>query len=328
MKIAVIGSNSFIAGYVIEELHKRGHSVIGLQRHLDLEPILPAPLHEADEIYLGDITNAEIVERVVSVCDYTINLAGILGTSETVNNPLPAVEVNIKGTLNVLNACRIWEKPFLQIAVGNFWMDNTYSITRTTAERFTLMYAKEHSLKANVVRALNAYGARQSFASYKKMMPQFILNALTNKPLPVYGDGEQLMDFIYASDLAEFLVDTLLQPETTKTKVNQKILEEYGRLDNDQTMYIGKEPVYFENDYGNVYQCGEGFGLPVKTLAQKIIDLTGSKSTIEYKPMRQGEPLHARIVADYQSPTYKITIDEGIKKAIEYYKANLDKYKV
>lgn len=324
MKIAIIGSNSFIAGYVIEELHNRGHKVIGLQRHL---PFGKAN-HHPDEVYLGDITNAEVVERVVSICDYTINLAGILGTSETVNNPLPAVEVNIKGTLNVLQACRIWEKPFLQIAVGNHWMNNTYSITRTTAERFTLMYAKEHSVKANVVRALNAYGARQTFQSYKKMMPQFILNALVNKPLPVYGDGLQSMDFIYASDLAEFICDVLLDPTKTKAEVNKKIKEVYDKMDIDQAMQVNKEPVYFENDYGNVYECGEGFGLPVKELAEKIIKLSNSQSTIEYKPMRQGEPLHARIVADYQSPTYKINIDEGIKKTIEYYRANLDKYNV
>lgn len=306
-KIAVIGSNSFIAGYVIEELHNRGHKVVGLQRHL---PFGKAN-HYPDKVYVCDITNHEVVERVVSICDYTINLAGILGTSETVNNPKPAVEVNILGTLNVLNACRIWDKPFLQIAVGNYWMQNTYSITRTTAERFTLMYAKEHKLKANVVRALNAYGARQTFASYKKMMPQFILSALHNQPLPVYGDGEQLMDFIYVSDLAEFLVDTLLEPEKVKNQIKTKT-----NLDLSDT------------EYGNIYQCGEGFGLPVKELAQKIINLSGSKSTIEYRPMRQGEPLGAKIVADYQSPTYKVSIDEGIKKTIKYYKENLDNYYV
>lgn len=320
-KIAVIGSNSFIAGYVIEELHNRGHKVVGLQRHL---PFGKAN-HYPDEVYLGDITNHEVVERVVSICDYTINLAGILGTSETVNNPKPAVEVNILGTLNVLNACRIWEKPFVQIAVGNHWMNNTYSITRTTAERFTLMYAKEHGLKANVVRALNAYGPRQTFQSYKKMMPQFILNALANKPLPVYGDGEQLMDFIYASDLAEFMVDTLLEPEKVRQDTNKKIIESNNTID---FIRLKNNIPLFENEFGNVYECGEGFGLPVKELAQKIIDLSNSKSTIEYKPMRAGEPLGAKIVADYQSPTYKISIDEGIKKAIEYYRVNLDKYNV
>jgi len=324
-KIAVVGSNSFIAGYVIEELHNRGHKVVGLQRHL---PFGKAN-HYPDEVYLGDITNHEVVERVVSICDYTINLAGILGTSETVSNPRPAVEVNILGTLNVLNACRIWDKPFVQIAVGNHWMNNTYSITRTTAERFTLMYAKEHGVKANVVRALNSYGPRQTFQSYKKMMPQFILNALHNKPLPVYGDGEQLMDFIYASDLAEFLVDTLLEPKETSLKVLNKI--DLGNQEKQVKQELNYNFVGGRLEcpiYGNVYQCGEGFGLPVKELAQKIIDLSNSKSTIEFKPMRQGEPLGAKIVANYQSPTYKIGINEGIKKTIEYYKANLDKYNV
>ncbi len=308
MRIAIIGSNSFIASYVIEELHNRGHEVVGLQRHM---PSVEKQVYNADEIYLGDITNAEVVERVVSISDHVINLAGILGTSETVNNPLPAVKVNIEGTLNVLNACRVWEKPFLQIAVGNHWMNNTYSITRTTAERFTLMYAKEHGLKANVIRALNAYGPRQTFASYKKMMPGFILNALKNQPIKVYGDGQQVMDFIHARDLAKFFVDTLLQPE--------KVQQEISTITNiDLSGGV----------YGNVYQAGEGDGLPVQEIAEIVKRLCNSESEIINTPMRQGEPEHARIVADYKCPDYQITLEEGIKETIEWYRANIDKYSV
>lgn len=307
MNIAIIGSNSFIAGYVIEELHNRGHKVIGLQRHAPNE----VGNHVADRIYLGDIRDHEVVERVVSISDGVINLAGILGTSETVDNPRPAVEVNILGTLNVLNACKVWDRPFVQIAVGNHWMQNTYSISRTTAERFTLMYAKEHGLKANVVRALNAYGPRQTYASYKKMMPGFILSALAGKPLKVYGDGQQVMDFIHAKDLANFLIDTLLHPEMTRDVIGDRTSLDLA-----------------DGAYGNVYQAGEGDGLPVQTIAEMVVKLTGSNSEIVNVPMRAGEPEHARIVADYKSPSYNITLEEGIKKTIEWYRANQNKFTI
>jgi nucleoside-diphosphate-sugar epimerase len=144
-------------------------------------------------------------------------------------------------------------------------MQNTYSITRTTAERFTLMYAKEHGVEGNVVRALNAYGARQTYASYKKMVPGFVLNALAGKPLKVYGDGTQQMDFIYVSDLAKCLVSTLLEPEAVR--------EATGQVTDIDLV---------DSPFGNVYQCGAGFGLTVSELAQKIISLSGSTSHIEY----------------------------------------------
>jgi nucleoside-diphosphate-sugar epimerase len=295
--------------------------VLGLQRH---DKILRSKTSDEesykkyfdrtpDEIYYGDIKDKEVIEKVVAGADYVINLAGILGTSETINNPYPAVEVNILGTLNVLEACRIWKRPFVQIAVGNHWMNNTYSITRTTAERFTLMYAKEHGLKANVIRALNAYGPRQTFASYKKIIPSFVLAALQNKPLMINGDGEQVMDMIYVEDLANCLVSTLLNP------VEMAYLM--------QTTVPGATISTFPEVHGNIYQCGQGSdAMTVNQIAKLVIKLTKSKSKIVHKDMRAGEPTHAKVVADYRSPYYETLLEDGLKKTIEYYRENLDFY--
>lgn len=320
MRVLVIGSHGFIASYVIFELHARGYHVVGLQRHLDRRSNLMDPDIYPDEVIVGDIKDAECVSRAVSQCEYVINLAGRLGTSEEVNNPYPAVEVNIIGTLNVLDACRTWKREFLQIAVGNHWMNNTYSITRTTAERFTLMYAKEHGVKANVVRALNAYGPRQSYFSYKKIIPSFVLNALQDKPLKITGDGKQVMDMIFVADLAAFLVGVLVDAEAVNKHMNEIRNEGiYGKWANSMNEF-GKEI------YGNIYQCGEGEALTVTEIAEMVIRLCESKSKIEYVPMRAGEPMNAKVISDYKSPSYSVTLEEGLKKTIEYYRANLDLY--
>lgn len=280
MIIGVTGSSGFIATYTIVELKKRGHQVIGFQRSL-------GAASPADKIYIGDLKDKEAVERFVSKCEGVINLAGLLGTKETVNNPYPSVEVNILGGLNVLEACRIWGVPLVQIAVGNHWMNNSYSISRTTCERFALMYAKEHNVKVNVVRALNAFGPGQSIFPVKKIIPTFTVAALTGEGIPVFGDGKQLMDMISVKDLAAILVDTLLN----------------------------------ESKYGQILEAGTGVGLEVEDIAKRIIKLTNSKSKIKYLPMREGEEPNSKVVA--QDPVkFKYTdFDVALKETVEYYQS-------
>lgn len=288
MKVLVTGASGFIAGHVIEELHNRDVDVIGLVRHVgNLGQTTIGAL--ADVAYLGDVRDKEVVEKAVASADGVINLAGILGTQETINNPYPSVEVNILGGLNVLEACRLWKIPLVQIAVGNYWMNNSYSITKTTAERFVDMYVKEHGVKANTVRALNAYGERQKPRPVRKIIASFITRALANEPIQVYGDGMQKMDMIYVKDVAKILVDTLL----------------------------------VSTSYGNLYEAGTGIGYTVKEIAETIIRLSGSKSQIEYLPMRAGEPPHSEVIAQNPVQFNYTTLEDGLTKTIEWYESQV-----
>jgi UDP-glucose 4-epimerase len=107
---------------------------------------------------LGDIRDATSVTEAVSHADGVIHLAGVLGTQETIDNPRPAAETNILGGLNVLEAIAQYGVPAVNIAVGNHWMNNTYSITKSTVARFADMYNRYRGTRVSVVRALNAYG--------------------------------------------------------------------------------------------------------------------------------------------------------------------------
>lgn len=287
MNILVTGSNGFLASHLIEVLHEMGHRVTGLERHTG-NTLKGDSVPRPDVEYIGDLRDKEIVQKAASKTDGIINLAGILGTQETVNNPYPSVEVNILGALNTLEAAREYSLPYVQIAVGNHWMNNSYSITKTTAERFTLMYANEHNLKANVVRALNAFGERQNWYPVRKMMPFFITQALQNKPIEVYGSGEQIMDFVYAKDVARVLVEALV---------------------NEQS--------------GEIYEAGSGVPITVLEWAEKIIEFSGSRSEIKHLPMRPGEPEKSVVLAKNPYPIDYTDIDTKLKEVTDWYRENV-----
>lgn len=290
-KILVTGGSGFIGSHVVDELRDRGYAVT-IFDHYGKKP------HREDvEVFLGDTRDAVAVTEAVAVHDGVIHLAGVLGTQETINNPAPAVETNIMGGLNVFQACRQYGKPCVYIAVGNHWMNNSYSISKTTAERFALMFNKEHGTRIAVVRALNAYGPRQKALPVKKIMPNFILPALRGEAIQIYGDGSQIMDMIYVKDVAAILVDA---------------------LDKDH------------KQFDSIFEAGTGRRTTVKQIAEMVIQAVG-KGSIEYLPMRPGEPEHSVVLGDPETLVplgidpvkFFVPLEEGIKETVKYYEQSL-----
>src|SRR4051812_24000328 len=122
----VTGGNGFIGRYVVEELLSRGRVVHVLDRNTPsqfgaFDTLLS---HVNERVILGDIRDATAVNEAMSHCDSWIHLAGVLGTQETIGNPLPAAETNILGGLNVLQAAAEHHAPGVNIAVGNHWETN------------------------------------------------------------------------------------------------------------------------------------------------------------------------------------------------------------
>ncbi len=156
MKVLVTGGQGFIGQYTVEELIRRGHTpVIFDTRDLGFRP-------EGTEFVVGDIRDDTAVTEAFAHADAFIHLAGVLGTQETISNPRPAAKTNLLGGLNVLMAAKQYDVPGVNIAVGNHWMNNTYSITKNMIERFVAMFNKEHGTRINIVRPTNAFGPRQS----------------------------------------------------------------------------------------------------------------------------------------------------------------------
>lgn len=285
-KVLITGAYGFIAGYVAKLLKEKGYYVIGTARHVTRE--LPQYF---DEVYLADIRDKVAMYGAIEKSDGVIHLAGLLGTTENIRQAEAMNENNVGGALNVLNAIENFHIPTVMIAVGNHFELNTYSVSKTSAERYGLMYAKHLGAKVNVVRALNAIGAGQKFGHIKKILPTFINAALKGEDINVYGGKKHcsLMDMIWVGDIARVLVDVL----------ERTIAGEIS---------------------GELFEAGSGFGFPVWEIAEMVVKACNSKSKIIEVPMRLGESNNSTVVAQDPYYTDNKPLQEIIEEAVEYYK--------
>ena len=202
-RIAITGGSGFIAKHVIKNLTKLNYKITVIDR-------LKNSMIENTNFILGDIRKNSLVRDIMSESDGLINLAGILGTSETIDNPRSTISSNLKAALNIFKGAKEFDIPVVHITVGNFWMNNPYAITKHAAEKIALLYNHKYNTKITVVRGLNAYGEGQKDKPVRKLMPNLIIPALKNKEILIYGDGEQIMDMIYVGDLSQVLINSLI----------------------------------------------------------------------------------------------------------------------
>lgn len=300
--VLVTGGRGFIGTYVVDALARQGYEPYVFDRRQRGEP---RTIMAQGVSVFGDIKDYTLVDDAVSHVEGVIHLAGVLGTQETVADPRPAAETNILGGLNVITACAKYDVPLVNIAVGNYWMANTYSITKNAIERFVEMKRVFEGKMMTSVRALNAYGPGQvpsepyGPSRVRKIMPSFACRALSGEPIEVYGDGQQIMDMIYVSDVADILIRTL------------EHLDEAGPPEV-------------------TVEAGTGRMTTVNDIAQQVIDAVG-EGRIEWLPMRPGEPVQSVVVGEpktlrqigFERPL--VTLEEGVEATVQYFRDYLRK---
>lgn len=305
MRIGITGGTGFIGSHVRDVALQRGHDVVLLDRGTaDID--VPEDLADRVGLFLGDVRDSTAMTELSAHVDGMIHLAACLGTQETIKNPFPAADTNITGGLNFLQGCAQYNIPGAYIAVGNHFMNNPYSITKTTVERFVHMYNRDRGTRVNIVRVLNAYGPRQSVAApfgpakVRKIMPSFICRALTGTPIEIYGDGQQVSDMVYVTDAARALVlalehaqdgDVFDRPVEVGPDDHRTVLEVAGAV-NDHVRISGRGP----------------------------------GSDIVHLPMRPGEIPGARVVADTSTlelidmhPARLVGLDDGVESTVDWY---------
>jgi UDP-glucose 4-epimerase len=300
MKVIVTGGAGFIGLHTVKKLIERGHSPI-IFDHYDRREQYPCP------VILGDMRDDVAITEAFAHADAWIHLAGVLGTQETVENPRPAAMSNLQGGLNVLEAAAQYNLPGCYIGVGNHWMNNTYSISKTMIERFVDMFNRNRGTKINIVRAMNAYGPGQrpvapwGDSKVRKITPSFICRALNNLDIEVYGDGQQISDMVWVGDVAQALV-------------------------------VGMEKAVEGVVFPEAVEVGPSVNNTVQEVAELVIELTGSESKIVNLPMRPGEIAGAKVCADVSTLKYVdmnaeslYNISQGMIETINYFKDYLDK---
>ncbi len=308
MRVAVTGGAGFIGGHVAEELAERGHQVILFDPYGRIHPDVNRKWRAYDFITTmkGDVRDATSMTELAAHVDGIIHLAACLGTQETIKNPRPAAETNVLGGINFLEAIAQYGIPGVYIGVGNHWMNNSYSITKTTIERFVDMYNRERGTRCNVVRLVNAYGPRQSVAppfgpaKVRKITPAFVCRALTGAPIEVYGDGHQISDMVHVRDGAKALVCAL--------------------------EYAAKGEVF-----DRVVECGPAQHHSVNAVAELVIEAADALGynpdrIIRHLDMRPGETPGARVTADTatlelvgMSADELVSLEVGIPETVKWF---------
>lgn len=286
-RFVVIGGSGFLGSWFVESLAAEGPTTI-----YDTRP--PAAGTSVNVTYeAGDVLDRQRLTQVLRGADEVYNLAGMLGTSELLRAGIPATEVNVIGTISVLEAClEAGVTRIFRPAKGNIHWLNTYSITSAAAEQFSLMYRQQFGLDVSLLRLFNVFGPRQRCYPIRKVVPTLVLQALYGRPMTVYGSGEQVMDLTDVADVARLsiaYVRSSLRP-------------------------------------AGIPDLGRGLPIRVNELAEMVRLLTRSASPIEHLAMRPGEPENDHTIADLTLLRPLLAgeefrnLDESLNQTVAYYR--------
>ena len=272
MKYLITGGAGFIGSHLSEALTKRGDSVIVI----DNLSTGKNTFNSSVEFIEGSIFDLPLMDKLISQSDYVLHLAAAVGVFNIVNKPLESLMTNIKGTEIILELCDKYKKPILITSTSEVYGKNnevplsessdrvlgspllsrwSYSEAKAVDESMAYFYYQEKGLSVRLVRLFNTVGSRQ-VGNYGMVVPRFISAALMNEPLSVYGSGDQIRCFCHVTDAVRGLLLV---------------------MDSDKAI-------------GEVFNVGNNQQISIMELAKKVIEITGSKSTIEKIAYEQAYP--------------------------------------
>jgi UDP-glucose 4-epimerase len=263
----ITGGAGFIGSHLVEKLITRGDQVVILD---DLSTGNAKNLGTVEgkvTLHKCNILDRSIIEKLVAESDYVVHLAAALGVFNIVNKPLESLKINLQGSEIVLEACDKYRKPVLIASTSEIYGKNnkvplneeddriighplksrwSYSEAKAVDESLAYFYYLENKLPIRIVRFFNTVGPRQ-VGHYGMVVPRFVSAALKNESLSVYGSGDQIRCFCHVTDAVKALLLV---------------------MDSDKAV-------------GQVFNVGNNSQISIMELAKKVIEITGSKSSIE-----------------------------------------------
>lgn len=214
----VTGGAGFIGSNLVRLLAARGHDVVTFD---NLSSGFRANVDGLEGVRLvkGDVRDAAALAAVMDGVDTVFHLAASVGNTRSIDHPIEDAEINVLGTLQVLEAARRRgvRKVVLSSSAGIFGElktlpiredhpaepDSPYGVSKLAAEKQCLVYAKLYPLECVCLRYFNVYGENQRFDAYGNVIPIFVHRLLRGDPIVIHGDGEQTRDFVAVEDVAE-----------------------------------------------------------------------------------------------------------------------------
>lgn len=305
-RILVTGGAGFIGSHLCERLLKDGNDVICLDNYFtgSKDNIRHLISNDHFELVRHDITQPYTAE-----VDEIYNLACPASPIHYQHDPVKTIQTCVIGSMNMLGLAKrtgakilqastseVYGDPNIHPQVESYWgnvnpigIRSCYDEGKRCAETLFMDYHRQNGLRIKIIRIFNTYGPRMSMND-GRVVSNFIVQALKGEDITIYGDGRQTRSFQYVDDLVEGMV----------------------RMMDTRDSFLG--PV-------NIGNPGE---FTMLELAQKVIELTGSKSKIVFKPLPQDDPRQRKpdiTIANRELQGWQpnIKLDEGLQKTINYF---------
>jgi UDP-glucose 4-epimerase len=234
MRVLVTGGAGFIGSNLVALLLKNNMEVRVLD---DLSTGYVANLDGLDcEFIEGTILESKTCEKAAKNCDAIVHLAALGSVPRSIDDPMRTHDVNVTGTLNMLEAARLNFSHFTFASSSSVYgyvetlpreedlptrPSSPYGASKLSAEAYALAYAKSFDLKVMPLRFFNVYGPKQSAGhAYAAVIPNFINAALTGNTLYVDGDGEQTRDFTYVDSVTDIILQTIQGSNCSDIPIN------------------------------------------------------------------------------------------------------------
>jgi len=298
MRILVTGAAGFIGGHLCSKLRKEGHEVV------PVDNFFHPSLAKTPGVRYCDVRDRKSVFDFAESVDLVCHLAAQIHTDYSTLHPQETLDINILGTLNVLEACRTLDRPMIFQSTSEVYgtavheaideqhptnPPHVYGVSKLAADRLCGSYYATYGLKVSILRCFNCYGPWQKSDSYGGVISIFVRQALAGEPITVFGDGRQSRDYVF--------VDDFLRAYDVAMKGG-----------------IAGKPMNF----------GTGVDFSILEIAQAVKKITGSSSPIVHLPSRipEVQKLRADITLAARfgyAPT--VTLEEGLRRFIDWYVA-------
>jgi len=306
MRVLVTGAAGFLGSHLCDRLLAEGHRVVGMDNFLTGNPgnIAHLRAHPSFQFVLHDVANFVEVQGPL---DGVLHFASPASPVDYLDYPIQTLKVGSLGTHKALGLSRakgarfllastseVYGDPLVHPQPESYWGNvnpvgprGVYDEAKRFAEAMTMAYHRYHKLDTRIVRIFNTYGPRMR-PKDGRVVSNFIVQALQGDPLTVYGDGSQTRSFCFVDDLIDGIVR----------------LFERG----------GSDPT----NIGNPHE------FTVRQLAEQVLRLTGSRSSIIEQPLptddpkvRQPDIRHARETLEWEP---RVSLEEGLRRTIEYFR--------
>jgi UDP-glucuronate decarboxylase len=309
VKILLTGASGFLGSNIVGKLLESGHEVIGLDDFStgNKENLVP---HLSNRLFT--IIDHDVRKPYFAKVDAILNFACPASPKQYQADPVKTIETNFLGMINFLKLAQETGAMIIQASTSEVYGDpaespqkesywgnvnpigirSCYDEGKRAAETLCFDYKRQFGVDARVIRIFNTYGPNMSIDD-GRVVSNFIVQALRNQPLTIYGDGSQTRSFCYVSDLVEGIYQLLIYENSIETPINLGNTTEFTMLD----------------------------------LAKKIINATGSTSQISFNELPLDDPIQRRpdiqLANKILNWSPRINLDHGIDLSIEYFKKKL-----